>query len=485
MDASLRDRLTAIVGARDVMWKPGDLRSYGYDASIERALPEIIVLPRSAEQVAAVVVACREAKAPFTARGAGTGLSGGAIAELGGVVIATAHLDRILEIDQHNLFAVVEPGVVNSALSAAAAPHGLRFVPDPSSMAACTIGGNVAENSGGLHCLAYGVTANHVLGVEVVTPDGDIVWLGGKTREQYGYDLLGVFVGSEGTCGIATKICVRLCPLPAGSKTMLAVFDSVDGASQAVSDIISSGIVPAALEMMDRTATAAIEEFAHAGFPVDANAILIVEADGPDDVADEIAAAVRHVCERNGAREIRVARDAAEAARIWKGRKSAFGAMGRLSANYYVQDGVIPRSRLPQVLRDVQEAGARHGLRIANVFHAGDGNLHPLILFDDRVPGELDGALQAGAQILESCVRNGGSITGEHGVGIEKRDCMPLQFSPDDLALMRRVRSTFDPSGSCNPGKIFPTSRRCGESARRIDRGEVDPATAHAAGAAF
>jgi glycolate dehydrogenase FAD-linked subunit len=485
MDVRLRERLTAIVGERNALWKPGDMRSYGYDASIERALPEMVVLPHDAQQTAAIIVACREANVPFVARGAGTGLSGGAIAELGGVVISTVHLDRILEIDDRNLFAVVEPGVVNSSLCAAVAGRGLRYVPDPSSMAACTIGGNVAENSGGLHCLAYGVTANHVLGVELVTPDGDIVWLGGKTRENYGYDLLGAFVGSEGTCGIATKICVRLCPLPAGSKTMLCVFDGIDGASQAVSDIISSGIVPAALEMMDKTATGAIEEFAHAGFPVDAAAILIVEADGPDDVADEITAAVRAVCERNGAREVRIARDAAEAARIWKGRKAAFGAMGRLSANYYVQDGVIPRSRLPQVLRDVEAAGAREGLRIANVFHAGDGNLHPLILFDDRVPGELDGALRAGAEILEACVRNGGSITGEHGVGLEKRDCMPLQFSPDDLALMRRVRDTFDPDGVCNPGKIFPTSRRCGESSRRVDRGEVDPQVSRAAGVAF
>jgi glycolate oxidase len=485
MDVRLRERLTAIVGERNALWKPGDLRSYGYDASIERALPEMVVLPRDAQQTASIVAACREAKVPFIARGAGTGLSGGAIAELGGVVIATVHLDRILEIDERNLYAVVEPGVVNTALSAAVARSGLRYVPDPSSMAACTIGGNVAENSGGLHCLAYGVTANHVLGVELVTPEGDIVWLGGKTRENYGYDVLGAFVGSEGTCGIATKICVRLCPVPAGSKTMLCVFDDIDGASQAVSDIISSGIVPAALEMMDKLATGAIEEFAHAGFPVDAAAILIVEADGPDDVADETTAAVRTVCERNDAREVRIARDAAEAARIWKGRKAAFGAMGRLSANYYVQDGVIPRSRLPQVLRDVEAAGAREGLRIANVFHAGDGNLHPLILFDYRVPGELDGALRAGAEILEACVRNGGSITGEHGVGIEKRDCMPLQFSPDDLALMRRVRGTFDPDGMCNPGKVFPTSRRCGESSRRVDRGEVDPQVASAAGVAF
>jgi glycolate oxidase len=485
MDAVLRDRLGALVGIRNALFSPGDLRSYGYDASVERALPDLVLLPESAEEVAAIVAACCAASVPFTARGAGTGLSGGAIAERGGVVIATSRLNRILEIDTRNLIAVVEPGVVNAALSAAVAPHGLRFVPDPSSMAACTVGGNVAENSGGLHCLAYGVTSQHVLGVEIVTADGDIVWLGGKTRDSYGYDLLGAFIGSEGTCGIATKICVRLTPIPAGSKTMLCVFDDIDGASRAVSDIIASGIVPGALEMMDATATAAIEAFVHAGFPIDAAAILMVEADGGPETADEIAAAVADVCMRNGAREVRVAADAAAAARIWKGRKSAFGAMGRLSANYYVQDGVIPRSRLPDILREVAATAARNGVRIANVFHAGDGNLHPLILFDERIEGDLDRTVKAGAEILEACVRAGGSITGEHGVGIEKRDCMSLQFSPADLELMARVRNVFDERGLCNPGKLFPTARKCGESMRRVDRGEVDPAVARAAGDAF
>ncbi|HEY5093839.1 MAG TPA: FAD-linked oxidase C-terminal domain-containing protein [Candidatus Eremiobacteraceae bacterium] len=485
MDAALLERLSGLVGARNALMSAGDLRSYGYDASIERAVPELVLLPNSAEQVAAIVSACCAASVPFVARGAGTGLSGGAIAESGGVVIATARLNRILEIDTRDLIAVVEPGVVNAALSAAVALHGLRFVPDPSSMAACTVGGNVAENSGGLHCLAYGVTSQHVLGVEIVTAEGEIVWLGGKTRESYGYDLLGAFIGSEGTCGIATKICVRLVPIPAGSKTMLCVFDDVDGASHAVSDIIASGIVPGALEMMDATATAAIEAFVHAGFPLDAAAILMVEADGGPETADEIAAAVSDVCTRNGAREVRVAPDAEAAARIWKGRKSAFGAMGRLSPNYYVQDGVIPRSRLPDILREVAAIGVRNGVRIANVFHAGDGNLHPLILFDDRIEGDLDRTMKSGAEILEACVRAGGSITGEHGVGMEKRDCMSLQFSAADLNLMALVRSAFDERGLCNPGKLFPTARRCGESARHVDRGEVDPSAVRAAGEAF
>ena len=485
MDATLRARLGALAGASNTLSSPGDLRSYSYDASIERALPELVLLPSTAQEVADIVAACRDAGVPFVARGAGTGLSGGAIPERGGVVIATSRLNRILEIDTRDLIAVVEPGVVNAALNAAVAPHRLRFVPDPSSMAACTVGGNVAENSGGLHCLAYGVTSQHVLGVEIVTADGDIVWLGGKTRESYGYDLLGAFIGSEGTCGIATKICVRLTPVPAGSKTMLCVFDDVDGASHAVSEIIASGIVPGALEMMDATATAAIEAFVHAGFPTDAAAILMVEADGGPETADEIAAAVRDVCLRNGAREVRVAADAAAAERIWKGRKSAFGAMGRLSPNYYVQDGVIPRSRLPELLREVAATAKRNGVRIANVFHAGDGNLHPLILFDDRIDGDLDRTVKAGAEILEACVRAGGSITGEHGVGMEKRDCMSLQFSPADLELMARVRHVFDARGLCNPGKLFPTARRCGESARAVDRGEVDPSVARAAGDAF
>ena len=485
MDAVLRNRLGALVGASNALFSHGDLRSYSYDASIERAVPDLVLLPGSAEEVAAIVAACSDAGVPFVARGAGTGLSGGAIAERGGVVIATSRLNRILEVNARDLIAVVEPGVVNAALNAAVAPLGVRIVPDPSSMAACTVGGNVAENSGGLHCLAYGVTSQHVLGVEVVTSDGDTVWLGGKTRDSYGYDLLGAFIGSEGTCGIATKICVRLTPIPAGSKTMLCVFDDVDGASHAVSDIIASGIVPGALEMMDATATAAIEEFAHAGFPLDAAAILMIEADGGPETADEIAAAVRDVCLRNGAREVRIAADAAAAARIWKGRKSAFGAMGRLSPNYYVQDGVIPRSRLPELLREVAATAKRHGVRIANVFHAGDGNLHPLILFDDRIEGDLDRTVKAGAEILEACVRAGGSITGEHGVGMEKRDCMSLQFSPADLDLMARVRRVFDERNVCNPGKLFPTSRLCGESARRVDRGEVDPAVALAAGDAF
>jgi len=477
--------LQSIVGRRYALTDPDALRSYAYDAGVDFGAPAAVVVPASTDEIAAVVRLCSASGVHFLPRGAGTGLSGGAIAHAGGVVISTARLNSILEIDVPNRLAVVEPGVINADISAAVASHGLRYVPDPSSMAACTIGGNIAENSGGLHCLAHGVTANHLLGAEIVTPDGEIVWLGGKTVETPGYDLLGVFIGSEGTLGIATKAVVRLSPVPERTITLMAVFNSVDDATSAVSAIIGAGIVPGALEMMDRLATQAIEAFVHAGFPTDAEAILIIDVEGLADGLDATAGAVASLCERHGARSTRTAANASEAALIWKGRKSAFGAMGRYSADYYVQDGVIPRSKLPDVLREVNEIGRRYDLRIANVFHAGDGNLHPLIMFDHRKAGDLDRAIAAGADILRACVAQGGSISGEHGIGLEKRDCMPLQFSADDLALMARLRRAFDPRVACNPGKIFPTSRRCGESARTLESGVLPAATAAAAGEPF
>lgn len=485
MDADFRKTLVSLVGQRFALTAAQALRSFTYDAGVDRGLPDAVVVPSSAEEIAAVVRLCNEFGVTFVPRGAGTGLSGGAIAEGGGVVISTARLNRILEIDAANRLAVVEPGVVNAEISAAVSGFGLQYVPDPSSMAACTIGGNIAENSGGLHCLAYGVTTNHVLGVEIVTPDGDIVWLGGKTIDTPGYDLLGTFVGSEGTLGIATQAVVRLTPVPERIVTLLAIFDSVDAASQAVSDIIGHGIIPGALEMMDRLATGAVEAFVGAGFPTDAEAVLIVDVEGMSDGLDETARAVSRLCELCGAREVRVAAEGAHRDLIWKGRKSAFGAMGRISPDYYVQDGVIPRSALPEVLRKVGEIAQHYGLRIANVFHAGDGNLHPLILFDKNIEGELDRAIAAGADILRACVAHGGSISGEHGIGIEKRDCMPLQFSADDLALMARVKRAFNPRGLCNPGKIFPTARRCGEGARSLHAGELSPAAAAAVGEPF
>jgi len=485
MQAGLLKRLTAIVGPEHVSWASGDMRNYQYDGSIDRALPEAVVLPDSAAEICAIVEACNEFGCPYLARGAGTGLSGGAIPESGGLVISTARLCRILEIDPVNRLAVVEPGVVNADISAAVRHVGLQFVPDPSSQAACTIGGNVAENAGGLHCLAYGVTAHHVLGCEVVTPDGDLVWLGGKTLDVAGYDLLGVFIGSEGTLGIASKVVVKLMPIQETSRTLLAVFESIEDASHAVSDTIAAGIVPGAMEMMDQASTRAVEAFVHAGFPTDAAAILIVDVDGLAEAVNEMLPAITAICRRNHARETRVAADSAEREKIWHGRKSAFGAMGRVSSNYYVQDGVIPRTHLPAVIAEVEEIARRYGLLIANVFHAGDGNLHPLISFDEERPGDLEKAIAAGADILRACVRHGGSISGEHGIGIEKRDCMSVQFAPPDLALMASLKHAFNAAGLCNPAKIFPTSRRCGESARTLRSGALPEAVATAAGQAF
>jgi glycolate dehydrogenase FAD-linked subunit len=478
-------RLASIVGAENATTSAGDLSNYQYDGSADRALPQVVVFPGSAAEVAAVVAVCNEVGCPYLARGAGTGLSGGAIPEAGGVVISTGRMNRILEIDVPNRIAVVEPGVVNAHISEAVKSQRLQFVPDPSSQAACTIGGNVAENSGGLHCLAYGVTAHHVLGCEIVTPQADIVWLGGKTVDAPGYDLLGVFIGSEGTLGIATKVVVRLVPLQEERCTLLAAFATIEQASQSVSDIIAGGIIPAALEMMDQLSTQAVEEFVHAGFPTDAGAVLIVELEGLTGTVSGLVTDVREICTRNGASDVRQARDEAERERIWLGRKSAFGAMGRLGSNYYVQDGVIPRTRLPQVVGQVAEIGRRYGLRIANVFHAGDGNLHPLIVFDDNVPGEYERVVAAGADILRACVAHGGSISGEHGIGIEKRDCMTLQYARADLALMTRLRAAFNPRGLCNPAKMFPTSRRCGESARVSASARLAPEVERAAGAAF
>ena len=485
MDATLVRALERIVGAEHVLADREAVASYSYDGGIDRGSPGCVVLPDGTEQTAAVVRACAAAGVAVVARGAGTGLSGGAIAHADAVVISTARMRRILEIDAENRFARVEPGTVNADVSAAAAPFGLRYVPDPSSQAACTIGGNIAENSGGLHCLAYGVTANHILCVQVVTAEGDVVELGGRTQESLGYDLLGVFVGSEGTLGIVTQAVVRLSPIPETVATLMAIFDTVDSATNAVSAIIAAGIVPGALEMMDRLATQAVEAFVRAGLPMDAAAVLLIDVEGPSEGVPADVAAVSAVCSRSGAREVRIAESAAQRAAWWHARKSAFGAMGRTGPDYYVQDGVIPRSALPEVLRDVESIGERHGLRIANVFHAGDGNLHPLILFDAKVPGQTDAAIAAGADILRACVARGGSISGEHGIGLEKRDCMPLQFSADDLALMARVRAAFDPRGRCNPGKIFPTARRCGESSTAIRAGVLDDATAAAAGDPF
>ncbi len=465
---ALIDALVALLGDSKVLGTSEDLINYEYDGAVDTAVPDAVVLPNDTGDVAKLARFCHEHAVPIVPRGAGTGLSGGAIPVEGGVVVSFARMARILEIDVANRRAVVQPGLINLHLSTAAAPHGLYFVPDPSSQKACTLGGNVAENSGGPHTLAYGVTTNHVTGLEIVLTDGTIVRLGGKAEDAEGYDLIGAFVGSEGTLGLVTEITVKLTPLPEDKRTILAAFSSMDQASATVSAIIAAGIVPAAIELMDRLATEAVEAAVGAGYPLDADGILLLEVDGLRDGLDDAAERIESICRSHGATTLRRAQNAHDRDRLWAGRKGAFAAMGRLAPAYYVQDGVIPRTRLPEVLRTVAAVSERHGVRIANVFHAGDGNLHPLVLFSDM--SELPRVHEAGLEILTACVEAGGSITGEHGVGMEKNCYMPLQFAPDDLAAMRRVKRAFDPAGLANPGKIFPTPGRCREFQLRSAR---------------
>ena len=462
--AALHHALMDLLGKEQVLWQDHDLQLYEYDGAVDTATPDAVVLPRDTADVARLARFCAEHAVPLVPRGAGTGLSGGAIPVEGGIVVSFARMSRILELDVPNLRAVVQPGLVNLHLSTAAAPHGLYFVPDPSSQKACTLGGNVAENSGGPHTLAYGVTTNHVTGLEIVLTDGTIVRLGGKTAECSGYDLVGAFVGSEGTLGLVTEITVRLTPLPEDKRTVMAAFPTMDQASAAVSAIIGSGLVPSAIELMDNLATQAVEASVGAGYPLDAGGILLAEVDGPRDGLDDQRSRIEEHCRANGATSIRRAETALERDKLWAGRKGAFAAMGRLAPDYYVQDGVIPRTRLPEVLRKIDEIGKRTGLRIADVFHAGDGNLHPLILFDaSEGPDVIERVKAAGVEILRACLAAGGSITGEHGVGMEKNCELPLQYGPDDLAAMRRVKEAFDPVGLANPGKIFPSPSRCRE----------------------
>ena len=453
--------LESLLGTSKVLGTREDRMLYEYDGAVDTATPDAVVLPNDTQDVAKLARFCHEHDVPIVARGAGTGLSGGAIPVEGGVVVSFARMARILDIDVPNRRAVVQPGLINLHLSTAVAPYGLYFVPDPSSQKACTLGGNVAENSGGPHTLAYGVTTNHVTGLEVVLSDGTVVRLGGKAEDSEGYDLIGALVGSEGTLGLVTEITVKLTPLPEDKRTIMAAFPSMDQASESVSAIIAAGIVPAAIELMDKLAIEAVEAAVHAGYPLEAEGILLLEVDGLRDGLDEAAERIEAICREHGATKLRRAANALEREKLWAGRKGAFAAMGRLAPAYYVQDGVIPRTRLPEVLRTVHEVSVRHGLRIANVFHAGDGNLHPLVLFSD--PSELEGVKEAGLEILAACVAAGGSLTGEHGVGMEKNCYMPLQFSEADLAAMRRVKESFDPSGLANPGKIFPTPGRCKE----------------------
>jgi len=459
--------LEAAVGAQHVLWRPEDLAVYEFDGTIEKSTPHAVVLPGDTAQVAAVVRACNDLAIPITPRGAGTGLSGGSVPQKRGVVVATSRMRRILEIDPGNRIAVVEPGVANLDLSKAAAPYGLFYAPDPSSQQACTIGGNVAENAGGPHCLALGVTQNHVLGIEVVTAAGEVAWLGGRVPDAFGYDLRGAFIGSEGTLGIATKVVVRLVPLPAHIVTLLAVFDTVQQASETVSAVISSGTIPAAMEMMDQLTLQAAEAGLHCGYPPDAGAVLLVELDGLADIVEPQAARVRAECLERGAVEVRLASSPEERALLWKGRKGAIPSLGRLAPNYYILDGVVPRSKLVDVMRVVSDVSDRYGIPIANVFHAGDGNLHPLALFDERVPGATARVLEAGGEIMRACVEAGGALSGEHGIGAEKRMFMPWLYNETDLENMERLRGVFGNTGQFNPCKLLPSGTGCGEMAHQ------------------
>ncbi|HWB66257.1 MAG TPA: FAD-linked oxidase C-terminal domain-containing protein [Mycobacteriales bacterium] len=439
------------------------MRTYECDGlATYKCTPGLVVLVEGASEIAFVVGECARAGVPFVARGSGTGLSGGALPRADGVLIVTSRMNRIIDVDAADERAVVEPGVINAHVTAAAAPHGMHYAPDPSSQQVCSIGGNVAENSGGAHCLKYGFTAHHVTGLELVLPDGTTERVGGRAPDPVGYDVVGAVVGSEGTLAVATEVTVRLMRDPQAVQTLLAGFRSVDDAGEAVSAIIAAGVLPAAIEMMDALAIEAAEAAVHPGYPEGAAAVLVVELDGPGCEVEAQVLDVERMCRDAGAFEIRVAADEAQRALIWKGRKSAFAAVGRISPDYIVQDGVIPRTALPEVLRAIEAVAADAGVRVANVFHAGDGNLHPLVLFDER-QGETDRAEGVSNRIIDLCIEHGGSITGEHGVGHDKKVHMGKMFSPVDLDVMQLVRCAFDPDGVCNPGKVFPTPRLCGE----------------------
>ncbi len=463
LSASFVLELQRVLGAKHVISEPEQLRVYECDGLTgHRAIPELVVLPGSTDEVQAVVQACNRERVPFVARGAGTGLSGGATPLAGGVVVSLARMNRILEIDLASHRVVVEPGVANLDVTRAVAGEGFFYAPDPSSQQVCTIGGNVAENSGGAHCLKNGFTAHHVTGVTLVLPEGEIVELGGKALDPEGPDLLGVVVGSEGTLGIVTRITLRLVRVPETVRTLLAGFETTDAAGAAVSGIVAGGILPSALEMMDRLTIEAAELAVAPGYPAGAGAILLVELDGVAAQVEEDAGEVERICAECGAFEIRAATDDLARALLWKGRRSAFAAMGRVATDYYVQDGVVPRTRLPGVLRRIEELSEAHGLRVGNVFHAGDGNLHPLVLYDAE-QGETEQARMLAEAILDACLDAGGSLTGEHGVGMDKACSMPRMFSERDLEVFARLRRAFDPQGLCNPGKVIPTPRLCGE----------------------
>jgi len=463
VDARIFQELRSIVGAHGLVSSPEELHTYECDGLTNfRVMPLAVLLPSDTQQVQAIVRVCHRERIPFVARGSGTGLSGGALPVENGVVISLARMNRILEVDLPNARVIVEPGVINLDVTGRVQPHAYFYAPDPSSQSVCSIGGNVAENSGGAHCLKYGFTTTHVLGLEVVLPDGSLVHLGGKALDMPGYDLMGVFVGSEGTLGIATKVTLRIVKRPECIRTLLAAFPGTNEAGAAVSDIIAAGMLPAAIEMMDNLAIQAAEAAVHPNYP-DCGGLLLVELDGPVAEVEALMRDVDEICRKNGAWEVRLAQTDTERMLVWKGRKAAFAAMGRISPNYIVQDGVIPRTALPRVMSEIARLSEETGIRVANVFHAGDGNLHPLVLYDRRIAGQEQAAEALSYRILELCLEAGGSITGEHGVGEEKKLMMSKMFAEPDLDTMQRVRCAFDPLQLSNPTKVFPTPRFCGE----------------------
>jgi glycolate oxidase len=465
LPSSLLERVEKVLGPRGYLHKPEDLTLYEYDGGVDKSRPDIVVFPKSTEDVVSLVKLAAEFDLPIVGRGAGTGLSGGAIARAGGMIISFARMNRILEIDLANERAVVQPGVVNLDITMAVDGDGYFYAPDPSSQKACTIGGNVSENAGGPHTLCYGVTTNHVLGIEAVLPDGSVIE---TSTEGEGYDLTGLLVGSEGTMVLVTKIIVRLMRKPEMVKTILAIYDRAEDAGETVEKITAHAITPAAIEMMDGVMLRMIEEATHAGYPMDAAAVLLIELEGLREAVEDQAEQIRAVCAMCRAREFRVARNAAERDLLWKGRKNAFGAVGRVSPSYYVQDGVVPRTQIAPTLQFIQEVSERYGLTISNIFHAGDGNLHPLILFNPDVPGEFDKVKLASDEILQKCIAVGGSITGEHGVGMEKMEMMDHQFAPDTLETIGRFKKLFDAGCRLNPGKVLPTGRGCMEIRQRV-----------------
>lgn len=461
VDAQILSEVKAQLSPDGVLFDPLDLKLYEYDGGVDKAIPDLVVFPRTTEDVVALVQLARRHHLPIVGRGAGTGLSGGAIPRAGGMIISFARMNRILEIDIENERAIVQPGVVNLDITRAAEPFGYFFAPDPSSQRACTIGGNVAENAGGPHTLAYGVTTNHVVGLEAVLPDGRIIQLGGKELDAPGYDLIGLLTGSEGTMALVTKIWVRLMRQPEAVKTMLAIYESTLDAGNTVRALTSRGITPVALEMLDGPMLRMVEAATHAGYPLDAAAVLLIELEGLMEAVEEQADEIAEVCKECGAREVRVAKDSAERDLLWKGRKNAFGAIGRVSPTYYVQDGVVPRTKIASTLAAIEAIAKKYDIAISNVFHAGDGNMHPILPFDPRTPDGLERARKAGEEILDYCISVGGSITGEHGVGMEKMELMSHLFPEETLDLIKRIKALFDPGCTLNPGKMLPTGKGC------------------------